>query len=322
MDIPSSRLPELQNALSFAEGVLKTIPGFQLEKEDLGVVFSDYVTDILHVDNLQLQLALQQLIDINQKQLDGIYNLPSGANIFVPLEAQKLRPEYAPAGPPAAKDPALIFQEKLSELNALVEQQNKIKYANVPYVDPKMTADITTKMLEDSMKGMPDDLRIAALETLIKNVQESITTNDQESLGPTFFDDFTREMDALRSKISSGGTVTPESIINFINSLFETLGSSLETGIYQAATAPPSQPQLNAYSQSNQVSSLDDTLTKQVLTSQMNTAQTLGLNLAIDYTTTLLLDGRTVANVVKKYLYEDTLRQDSGAPITKRFTIS
>lgn len=64
---------------------------YQQKPEDLGIIFNDYVTATLHGDNLAVKLALEKLVDINQKQLDGQYNIPEGATFWVPLTAAYYR---------------------------------------------------------------------------------------------------------------------------------------------------------------------------------------------------------------------------------------
>jgi len=57
--------------------------------ETMGIIFSDGV-DVLHLDNLAMQLAMNDLIDVNQKQLEGVYNLPTDASFYVPFQGYKL----------------------------------------------------------------------------------------------------------------------------------------------------------------------------------------------------------------------------------------
>jgi TP901 family phage tail tape measure protein len=59
------------------------------QPEDVGMIFSDGM-DVLHLDNLVMQLAMQDLIDVNEKQLDGIYNLPSDTSFYVPFQGYKM----------------------------------------------------------------------------------------------------------------------------------------------------------------------------------------------------------------------------------------
>lgn len=71
-----------------AAGFIKSaFPQYQFQDQEAqGVIFKENVTDVLHLDNLVTQLALQELIDVNKKQLDGLYNLPAGANFYVPIQ--------------------------------------------------------------------------------------------------------------------------------------------------------------------------------------------------------------------------------------------
>jgi TP901 family phage tail tape measure protein len=91
LSISSSQSGELQKYLGWA-GNLLTGMGYQMKPEELGIIYSDYVTDVLHVDNMQLRLALERIAEIEQKQLDGMYNLPEGSTFWVPLGAMGLRP--------------------------------------------------------------------------------------------------------------------------------------------------------------------------------------------------------------------------------------
>lgn len=96
LDIPSSRRKELESALANAARTLQEFaPYYKMDMKDIGVIFSDNVTDILHVDMLQLQLALRELVELNRDQLDGIYNLPSSATFFVPWTAWELAAQSA-----------------------------------------------------------------------------------------------------------------------------------------------------------------------------------------------------------------------------------
>ncbi len=87
--------PNQFNALN--QGVLdrwmgfirQRFPDYKLEEQNFGLI-SGNQTKILHGDNLALQLAMQELIDVNRKQLDGIYNLPTDASFYVPFQGYKL----------------------------------------------------------------------------------------------------------------------------------------------------------------------------------------------------------------------------------------
>jgi TP901 family phage tail tape measure protein len=79
LDIYSSQFPQLQALTAQAGEALKTIPGYTLSEEDLQVFGKDWVGGIIHGDSIAMRLALEKLIGIQEKQLDGIYNLPDGS---------------------------------------------------------------------------------------------------------------------------------------------------------------------------------------------------------------------------------------------------
>lgn len=94
LDITSAQGAGLQGQVDyFTQYLTKNFPQYKQNPEDIGVIFSDYVTGILHGDNLAIKLALEKLVDINQKQLDGMYNIPEGATFWVPLQAAYYRPK-------------------------------------------------------------------------------------------------------------------------------------------------------------------------------------------------------------------------------------
>jgi len=82
-DIPSAQAPQLRGNIAFFERIIKQLR--PLDRQDQGVIFSDYITDILHADNLAVQLALQTLIDVNEQQLEGIFNIPEGVTAQIPF---------------------------------------------------------------------------------------------------------------------------------------------------------------------------------------------------------------------------------------------
>lgn len=70
--------------------IQSNFPQYKLDEKEMGVIFKNNVTDVLHLDNLIMQLSMQELIDVSKKQLDGIYNLPSGGSFYVPFQGYKM----------------------------------------------------------------------------------------------------------------------------------------------------------------------------------------------------------------------------------------
>ncbi len=137
LDISSSQRGRLYTALERAARTLERFyPEYKMDVQPLGVIFKDNVTDILHVDMLQLQLALRELVELNRDQLDGIYNLPSDATFFVPWMAWELAANAALNQPPSQeqqqKETKILADE---ELKGLLDQdirngQEMLQYLN------------------------------------------------------------------------------------------------------------------------------------------------------------------------------------------------
>jgi TP901 family phage tail tape measure protein len=92
LDINSSQFPLLQQYTNQAMAALRTIPGFTPKEDDLKVFGKDWIGGVIHGDQMALRLALEKLIGIEEKQLDGIYNLPDGSffSVFLTQEWMKL----------------------------------------------------------------------------------------------------------------------------------------------------------------------------------------------------------------------------------------
>ena len=100
LDINSSQFPLLQQYTNQAMVALKTIPGFTPKEESLQVFGKDWIGGVIHGDQLALRLALEKLIGIQEKQLDGIYNLPDGSffTAFLTPEWMALMPKGGGGG--------------------------------------------------------------------------------------------------------------------------------------------------------------------------------------------------------------------------------
>jgi hypothetical protein len=79
-DVP--RLEAMEQAI--ANSLIAATGGaFQPSRQDTAIIFEDGI-DTLHVDLSLLNLAMQDLIEINQEQLEGIFNIPEGMTAFIP----------------------------------------------------------------------------------------------------------------------------------------------------------------------------------------------------------------------------------------------
>ena len=96
LDIYSSQFPLLQMYTDQARAALKSVPGYvEPASEALKVFGKDWIGGVIHGDQIALRLALEKLIGIEEKQLEGIYNLPDGSffTAFLTPEWMALMPK-------------------------------------------------------------------------------------------------------------------------------------------------------------------------------------------------------------------------------------
>jgi TP901 family phage tail tape measure protein len=88
-DIPSTQWgaaeAEYQKVKALAESA-----GYIPDEETFAALFTDYIAFPIKADLTLLNIAMQELIEVNKKELDGIYNLPTDASFYVPFSAMAL----------------------------------------------------------------------------------------------------------------------------------------------------------------------------------------------------------------------------------------
>jgi len=92
-NVPAEMAQKLQQAMNYYTNLLKTY-GFNEQNQLITVLFKDNQVGQLVGSQTALQLALEDLTEVEKKKLDGIYNLPSGATAFIPIQAGQLLSEY------------------------------------------------------------------------------------------------------------------------------------------------------------------------------------------------------------------------------------
>jgi TP901 family phage tail tape measure protein len=88
-DIPSGQLPAVMaryNELVNITGQAGYVP----DEETFAGLFTDFIAMPITADLTLLNIAMQELIDVNKDQLDGIYNLPTDASFYVPFSGYSL----------------------------------------------------------------------------------------------------------------------------------------------------------------------------------------------------------------------------------------
>lgn len=75
--------PSLMRRYEQVKGTITSVfPEYDVQEEGMGLILKDGFRTI-HADQTLLNLAMQDLIDVNEQQLEGVWNLPSGMTAFV-----------------------------------------------------------------------------------------------------------------------------------------------------------------------------------------------------------------------------------------------
>lgn len=88
-DIPSSQLPSVMARYQQLVNITGQA-GYVPDEETFAALFTDYIAMPITADLTLLNIAMQELIDVNKKELDGIYNLPTDASFYVPFTGYQL----------------------------------------------------------------------------------------------------------------------------------------------------------------------------------------------------------------------------------------
>lgn len=89
IDLPSSAWGQIQSTINYFSTQLGRL-GYQENRTPQVIRFADNIIQVKDVDSQLLQLALNELIDVNRDQLEGIYNLPTDASFYVPFTGYQL----------------------------------------------------------------------------------------------------------------------------------------------------------------------------------------------------------------------------------------
>lgn len=129
-----SDLPGLQSRYNqFRDTVTTAFPQFRPDESDFGVIADDGF-GTLHADMTLLNLLMEELIDVNKDQLNGIYNLPTDATVFVPFTGNQL--DGATRALMAAGNSAEGAQQEIinavGQVSRDTQEQLRIGVTNIP----------------------------------------------------------------------------------------------------------------------------------------------------------------------------------------------
>ena len=266
--------------------------GYQPQYEDQIAIATDSAFLIQHTDLKILQLLLEKIVDQNQKQLDGQYNIPEGATFWVPLTAAYYRNQGGGGGG-MGLDTSLANTE-LNNLATAAQGAAAALYERGAKTENELlerfgfnTTPATVPTLEEHNKKLEEGQQVL---DFLKQFGFAPTTGPNPAQPQS--QPFTEEPYVLPPMIPGFPTLPSGS--------FEFKFPELERffdWFKQLFISPDG------------VKGMDKGISG---LGQTNSAPTSRINLNINSTTTLLLDGRMVAESVKAYLLDDLLRMTAG----------
>lgn len=307
VDLPGSMAGQLQAMTDyFSQYLSQNFPQYEQKPEELGVIFNDYVTGTLHGDNLAIKLALEKLVDINQKQLDGQYNIPEGATFWVPLTAAYYRNKGGEGGGMPDVSGGEVATGDSGALDRNSEALRRLTEALLGKAPDIRDSD--KFMMKNDPEGFRNSRNALALgggtgrqEQLEHFIREYGQRNGAPSTKEQQYEHLLREQ-GLQDSDTGAPPVFIQQIIEAIKTGFSTL---INIGDYL-----PSEPlkfgnqQFGAQQQ------------------QVNPNPVSKLDLKLSSTTNLTLDGRILASALQNYLATDLLRTEgTQGTVTKRYII-
>ncbi len=285
--------------------------GFKANEQQTLVQLKDGFS-LEHIDNTIMQLLMKDLLEETKKQgLQGMYNLPAGATFYVPVTAYEMSKatvtEMAGGGGMAGyADIMAQLAELIRTLQGIPQEYNPAtaEIQNLGAVEPEKG--FTFGGQEYKMFGPPVPETVTMLGYTTGNPLPVMITNwiaqggkvPNGTLGnwdvygnpikPVVPNGTLGNYNTTPGVIPVPETNTPE--LNLLEKLFQWLSN---VGLL---------PQFNVSPE----------------TTGMNTGQaptmTTALNLAVDQKVILTVDGRTLATIIKPYLYEDLIRFGTTNP--------
>ena len=253
-------------------------PEYKLDEQDLGLVFKGNVTDTLHVDLRLLQIAMDKLIDVNQKQLDGIYNFPDGANAWV---------NYVPGmgiglggGGSSSTTTTPAVTTNPAEIPGIQNQyllDHMMKIGEIP----EGTNPITGRPITSYPSGPSTGTNYGGDYWNSEKFGTAPSVSPETTATTTFLEQLMQFFNNLGQSLGIGGG---------FGGNWEILPNSLP-GSQQGAP-------------------------------QVNPAPVSKIDIKFESTTQLIVDGRTLAEIIKPYFAEDLATSEAAAgTITKSFVI-
>ncbi len=301
-DIPFSQLQQLAGqSLSIGQSWQDKF-NYDFKPEDQIAIDNQGIVQPLHADFKILALLLEKIVDQNQKQLDGQYNIPEGATFWVPLTAAYYRNQQQGGG---ADD----FLKNLDlQGNTTATDRN-------------------TQALQEAAQAFRGDRGYSRQAEALKEQQLAFRGDTGQSRKAE--EDRARYRQILGEKDYDPGLVggryaprteaAPTAQQTNFQSILESL-KNLLTGIFTNAVNNNSRllPTTGTTGGRSQANSFAGAAGGQTV----NTTPTTKLDLRLSSSVNLMVDGRVLASTLQNYLASELLRTEvSQGTITKRYII-
>lgn len=298
------------------------MPLYQPNMEDI-VAFTQDKAVPIHTDMTILQMLLKDLIDVEkEKGLQGMYNLPAGASFYVPVTAYEmskatvtemagggggssailqsiyeLLQQYLPGA--TAETPTGETEAQILHREAMIARNTgEGTYKTTPTPTPTIPTSkefIPAYQVEREYRPTTYDERGAA-------IQEALPPKPQFDLGK-FIEQWWQTFLEQGLGIKGGIPITQAPTVN------QPI----------ASTVPQATPEVKL------PSSLINWFNQQALAPMPASATTMAqvpdqrpvntaLSLAVDSRIILTVDGRTLATIIKPYLYQDLIKFSTTSP--------
>jgi len=354
------------------------------DEETFAGLFTDFIAQPITADLTLLNLAMQDLIDIEKKQLEGVYNLPTDASFFVPFQGYRLGMGAGGAGG-AGADRLISAGDNLKQAAASLERAAQLLAAEGGQDVSRRTDAQSQATLRRTISGNSNEFGMQDVSKRPENIipftsigtQQRVTEfppqpqpfefpeklfMDQPTIGsPANISSLFGTIEEAIRKAFEGvniediirimlirGTIAPTAIPIgeretrprfdteipltaptgtdgdllqtirrfFINMFSELQSPGISADVAKAGGLPGGVATGNIFEKMNSVFDL--------LSQKIQNLSGFSTNLRINSTTTtnLIVDGRTLANIIKPYLYEDMIRfEESSSSISKNIVV-
>lgn len=271
--------------------------GYDFNEETQIAISNEGIVKPLKADFKILALLLQKIVDQNQKQLDGQYNIPEGATFWVPLTAAY----YRNTQQGGMGDLEQWLERQLMTSEADTSELNKagmeLQNAAAALLESAAALGFTIVEGKNPFRGdvynrIEEQINEALYPKRTPRFDEEIVTDTSKK--PRFDEEITtKPTEWWSGKYGRDYSPFLDSIKEFFGSIFNLLTSDSITKSMTNGAAQQNAP-----------------------------VQQSRLDLKMESTTNLIVDGRVLATVMKPFLANDLIKQEATqGTITKRYVI-